>query len=333
MPGIDPKLASVYGRLDVFLDYGTGGTAGSRLSLESGGYTGSRIGVKGGQEITPGINAIYQLEAGYFLNNGRIGQSSGGNTRLFGRQAYVGLEGRFGRLTAGRQYSPYFMQLIAYDAFDNGYGSPTNDGNLPPGPTRYDNALIYATPTINGVRGSLFTALGGQTGAASHNAYGLSLDYSHGPVSLGAAVLNDDHITALDRSARYVFTGASFKTGRAVWQGGVSGISYRPDAGANSNWRGWFFGTRIEATASGQLRLIYGEGYSPQVSPSNRGRVFSAAWFETINQQFKAYLALSRHINYAGSAVAASGTAAYGYYTISPGENATGIAAGIQYFF
>ena len=33
IPGIDPKLASFYGRVDVFLDYGTGGSSGSRLSL------------------------------------------------------------------------------------------------------------------------------------------------------------------------------------------------------------------------------------------------------------------------------------------------------------
>lgn len=29
IPGIDPKLASFYGRVDVFLDYGTGGSSGS----------------------------------------------------------------------------------------------------------------------------------------------------------------------------------------------------------------------------------------------------------------------------------------------------------------
>lgn len=333
IPGIDPKLASFYGRVDVFLDYGTGGSGGSRLSLESGGYTGSRVGVKGGRELTPGVQAIYQLEAGYFINNGRIGQSSGGNTRLFGRQAYVGIEGRLGRLTVGRQYSPYFLQLIGYDALENGYGSPTNDGNVPPGPTRYDNALIYATPDLGGLKASALTALGGQTGATRHNAYGLSLDFSRGPLAIGAGYLYDDHTTALDRSARYLFSGASYKLGRVQLMGGLSEIAYRPDIGTDSDWRSWFAGTRIEVTGSGQLRLVYGEGYSPQAVINNRGRVFSATWIETINQQFKAYLALSRHINYPGSAIAASGTAAYGYYTINPGDNATGIAAGVQYFF
>lgn len=260
IPGIDPKLASFYGRVVVFLDYGTGGSGGSRLSLESGGYTGSRVGVKGGRELTPGVQAIYQLEAGYFINNGRIGQSSGGNTRLFGRQAYVGIEGRLGRLTVGRQYSPYFLQLIGYDALENGYGSPTNDGNVPPGPTRYDNALIYATPDLGGLKASALTALGGQTGATRHNAYGLSLDFSRGPLAIGAGYLYDDHTTALDRSARYLFSGASYKLGRIQLMGGLSEIAYRPDIGADSDWRSWFAGTRIEATGSGQLRLVYGEG-------------------------------------------------------------------------
>ena len=188
------------------------------------------------------------------------------------------------------------MQLIGYDALENGYGSPTNDGNVPPGPTRYDNALIYATPDLGGLKASALTALGGQTGATRHNAYGLSLDFSRGPLAIGAGYLYDDHTTALDRSARYLFSGASYKLGRVQLMGGLSEIAYRPDIGADSDWRSWFAGTRIEATGSGQLRLVYGEGYSPQAVINNRGRVFSATWIETINQQFKAYLALSRHI-------------------------------------
>ena len=54
---------------------------------------------------------------------------------------------------------------------------------------------------------------------------------------------------------------------------------------------------------------------------------------ETINAQFKAYLAWSRNLNQPASALAPSGTSASGYYTINPGDTANGLAAGIQYVF
>lgn len=155
IPGIDPKLASFYGRVDVFLDYGTGGSRGSRLSLESGGCTGSRVGVKGGCELTPGVQACY------FINNGRIGQSSGGNTLLFGRQAYIGIESRLGRLPVNRQYSPYFLQLIGLDALEKGCGSPTNDGNVPPGPTATDAAGLPAPASSQQAAVSCVWSMGG----------------------------------------------------------------------------------------------------------------------------------------------------------------------------
>lgn len=134
--------------------------------------------------LTADSRLIYVLEAGFFANNGRQGQSSGGNTRLFGRQAYLGIEGSLGKLTVGRQYSPYFMETIRFDAFENGYGSPTNDGNVKPGPTRYDNAVIYSAPTYHGFTGTTMLALGGKTGGTEQNAVALNLNCSQGPLGL-----------------------------------------------------------------------------------------------------------------------------------------------------
>ncbi|MGE5470596.1 MAG: porin [Bacteroidota bacterium] len=329
----EPGLATFYGRVDLFAEADWGGTQGSRAAIESGGMNGSRVGIKGGIEAMPETRLVYQLEAGFFANNGRLGQSSDGNARLFGRQAYLGVEGRLGRLTVGRQYSPYFMESIRYDAFENGYGSPTNDGNVKPGPTRYDNAVIYSTPNYRGLSGSTMLALGGKTGGSERNALALTLDYTEGPLGLGISYLHDNHNAVETQRSDYAFAGGGYQFDRLRLMGGVAGVNTSPDLGLPIEWRSWFIGSRVDVTSTGQLWLNYGKGRNRRAVIDDRGVVYSAAWMETINQQIKAYLAYARHLNSAGSALVPSGTSAYGYYSINPGDHANGLALGVQYVF
>jgi hypothetical protein len=72
---------TLYGKLDVFAEYNSGGGKGDRVALESGGLNGSRLGLKGGADITDGVRGIFQVEAGYFANNGSLAQGG----RIFGR--------------------------------------------------------------------------------------------------------------------------------------------------------------------------------------------------------------------------------------------------------
>ncbi|MBP8169649.1 MAG: porin [Azonexus sp.] len=328
-----PSLATFYGKLDLFAEANWGGSTGSRLAMESGGMNGSRVGVKGASDLSGNVKLVYTLEAGFFGNNGRPAQSSGGNTRLFGRQAYVGVEGRLGKLTFGRQYSPYFLETIRFDSFENGYGSPTNDGNVKPGPTRYDSAVVYAAPKYQGFSGMGMVALGGKTGKSDENALGLSLNYTQGPLGLGVSYLNDNHNAYASQRTRFAFAGGSYQIGKVKIMGGLAGANISPDQGVASEWRSWFIGSRIDVTSSGQLWLNYGEGHTRDAPVSDRGLVYAAAWMETINLQTKAYLAYSRHLNDPAAAFAPSGTGAYDYYTVSPGDTANGLALGIQYTF
>ncbi len=57
--------------------------------------------MKGAEDLGGGYKAIFQLENGFDLDTGRLGQGG----RMFGRQAYVGVSNdKFGRITLGRQY-------------------------------------------------------------------------------------------------------------------------------------------------------------------------------------------------------------------------------------
>ena len=183
---------TVYGKIDLFTEYNSGGGKGDRLSLESGGLNGTRLGVKGGADITDGVRGVFQLESGIFLNKGTLAQGG----RLLGRQAFAGIEGKYGRLTAGRQYSPLYNAVINYDAYEQGYGSPTTDGNVSTGSTRFDNALVYASPKFKGLSANVMLALGGETGKSS-DAMALAVNYENGPFDMSVAYQDDDHASRL----------------------------------------------------------------------------------------------------------------------------------------
>lgn len=65
----------------------------------SGGMNTSRWGMRGSEDLGGGLTAIFNLE-------GELSPDTGaGNANPFSRQAWVGLEGGFGRLLAGRSYT------------------------------------------------------------------------------------------------------------------------------------------------------------------------------------------------------------------------------------
>ncbi|HZX31342.1 MAG TPA: porin, partial [Rhodocyclaceae bacterium] len=139
---------TLYGKIDVFTEYDTRGSQGTRLALESGGMNGSRWGVKGGADISQELRGIFQVEGGVFINKGSSAQGG----LLFGRQAYAGVESKFGTFTAGRQYSPFYNMVLSFDPFEQGYGSPTNSGQFSAGTTRYDSSLVYQSPVLKGFK-------------------------------------------------------------------------------------------------------------------------------------------------------------------------------------
>ena len=78
---------TLYGLIDEGLNY-TSNTGGhSNIQMESGFAQGSRWGLKGSEDLGGGNKAIFQLENGFDVNSGKLGQGG----RMFGRQAYVGL--------------------------------------------------------------------------------------------------------------------------------------------------------------------------------------------------------------------------------------------------
>ncbi|SPR98328.1 porin [Cupriavidus taiwanensis] len=87
------------------------GPAENVFRLTSGGLSGSRWGLRGVEDLGSGMKALFVLESGFGLDDGRSQQGG----RLFGRQAYVGLESaQVGRVTFGRQYTTMFDMMANF---------------------------------------------------------------------------------------------------------------------------------------------------------------------------------------------------------------------------
>ncbi|BBU31155.1 porin [Burkholderia sp. THE68] len=142
-PAFAQSSVTLYGIVDTGVEYlthatPTGGSV-ARMPVIGGGDLPSRWGLKGSEDLGGGLKAIFTLENGFSLSNGALQQAS----RLFGRQAYVGLKNGWGQLTFGRQYS---MQTWAMT--DANIVGPAGIGSLGSLDSalladRFDNAVAY----------------------------------------------------------------------------------------------------------------------------------------------------------------------------------------------
>ncbi|MHA4866552.1 porin [Duganella sp. PWIR1] len=154
---------TMYGIIDAAVEqYSNADAAGNsvtRMPSLGGGMFPSRLGFRGTEDLGDGLKAIFQLENGFAPDTGTQGQN-----RLFGRQAWVGLQGKWGQLTFGRNYN--MLNISTYDVDIIGpsqYGLGSLDSAIPNG--RSDNSIAYRG-TFSGVTVGATYSLGRDTSAA-----------------------------------------------------------------------------------------------------------------------------------------------------------------------
>lgn len=177
---------TMYGAVDAGVEWvnKAPGNGGSRGAVQSGGLSGSRWGLRGAEDLGGGLKGIFNLESGFNLDDGKMGQGD----RLFGRNAYVGLEGQWGRLTLGRQQTLLYDFGLQYDPMAvSRYSLASQDAAMA---GRADNAVKYAG-TFAGVTVSALysTRNDGQEIAGASKLgreWSVGLNYANGPFSVGA---------------------------------------------------------------------------------------------------------------------------------------------------
>jgi len=249
------------------------GTAHNVFRLTSGGLSGSRWGLRGVEDLGGGLKALFVLESGFGIYDGKSQQGG----RLFGRQAYVGLESdRVGRITLGRQYTSMFDVLANFSP--SGYATQYEPVAFQLGSNfRSDNTAKYVgkfgpvTAEAHwsfgaGVPSPWFTT--NNTGAGEvpgqfrrDTAYGAGVSYAGGP--FGAGIAYDQYNPTLNAGGatgafKKAAVGASYAFGPAKLMAGYrwgmnQGIDDRKLMQDNLYW----VGANYQVTPQLGLTLSY----------------------------------------------------------------------------
>ncbi|KVG80239.1 porin [Burkholderia ubonensis] len=178
---------TLYGLVDTAIRYQTNAGPDGRdlIGMTVGPETHSRWGLHGSEDLGGGLSAVFRLENGFELGDGKLHVA---NT-LFSRQAYVGLSSnRYGTLTFGNQYAPLYDTMG--DTFD-----PLTVGNYWQDSWMYNGIGNFLTVpnsvkyqfSYNGFSVDAIYGFGNHAGAMGlDSTYGVELTYAHGPASINA---------------------------------------------------------------------------------------------------------------------------------------------------
>ena len=219
---------TLYGIVDTYLSsqrIGGGGSGATAVAARSttmmtgGGISGSRWGLRGSESLGGGMNAIFTLENGFASDNGALNQGG----RMFGRRAVVGLNGGFGTVTLGRDYSPnFYVMCNSDDSFGGcliGISAVTNMGGYFANTLRQDNQLRYVSPNMGGVTAEVAWAAGEVSGSSSKGrTFGANVQYKNGPIYAGVGfsdLKNGTATVASTGSDKQFIAGATYNFGVA----------------------------------------------------------------------------------------------------------------------
>ena len=191
---------TVYGIVDTGYEWNkaetaAGATAFRSAGLKSGTTAGSRIGFRGVEDLEGGMKAGFVLEAGIQTTDGALTLNGSSGTG-FSRTSIAYLDGGFGRLAIGRQFTPTYVAIIGLDAGGQAAGHTT--ANLDISGNR-NQGITYTSPNIMGVTANL-AMLSGKiqtpafpvSGDREVKSTDLSLTYAAGPLMATVAVVNSN---------------------------------------------------------------------------------------------------------------------------------------------
>ncbi|MEM5430470.1 porin [Cupriavidus oxalaticus] len=335
---------SLFGIVDAGIEYNSNsGRDGDNLfRLSSGNQSGSRWGVRGTEDLGAGLKAVFLLESGFDIDTGNSGQGG----RLFGRNAYVGVESPYGSLLLGRQQTALrdFNNLYDPAATADRYGILAI---APEFGARADNAVKYVGKfgALTGAAFYSFQANGNEVAGSNvfGREYGAYLSYASGPFSLGLAY-DDLHTGTPANQApvlrRYAVAGtyavgpakifAGYRLAKALDGARLPGAQ-AANAGANLYW----LGVNYKLTPAFSLMgAAYYQDFR-QTGADPWQFVVTADY--TFTKRTDLYASVSYALNKDQSNLGVNGyntgTGATAVFNVQPGKNQLGAVMGVRHRF
>lgn len=335
---------TLYGVADAGIEYLTNaGKNGNGLArVTSGNQSGSRWGLRGVEDLGGGLKAIFRLESGFDIDTGNSGQSN----RLFGREANVGLESKYGSLFLGRQQTSIREFGSAYDptVIADHYGILAI---APEFGSRADNALKYVGQfgPINAQAFYSFQSNGNEVAGSNvfGREFGTFINYASGPVSVGVTY-DDLHVGTATNQApllRRIGVAGSYTVGNLktfagyrmakAYDGARLPGAQAADAGSNLYWLGAVY--RMTPAFSLTGAAYYQDFRQTGSDPWQ----FLLTGDYAFSKRTDVYASVSYSMNKQNSQLGVngfnSGSGTTAVYNVQPGKDQLGVVMGVRHRF
>jgi len=209
----------------------------SQLELVSNA---SRIGLKGSEEISSGLKAIYQFEYQTEVDDGS------GSSGTFGqRNIYVGLQGSAGTIMGGKFDTPTKTAQEKIDLFNDLEGDLSY---LVLGETRASNIVQYVTPAMGGLAANVALV----TAEAGENADdGVSASITYTGSSFYLALASETDVSAQELDVTRL-------VGRFNLGSVQLGAMYEQASIADLDSDAWLVSAKLSATEKLAYKVQYG---------------------------------------------------------------------------
>ncbi len=174
--GVSFADATLFGWVDQSHNTVTATTkAGAKSTTKSWGASqggSSALGVKGEEDLGDGLKAVYLMEINIQAEKQDV------STDNYNRQSYLGLEGAFGGIKIGKQYSPSFNALAAVDPS----GVSGFNGYMALNSFQTEQGFYYTSPALSGFNLILGMHEGGEKESTEGNIATFGATYNGGPL-------------------------------------------------------------------------------------------------------------------------------------------------------
>jgi predicted porin len=378
---------TLFGIVDLAATSNTNGSAGTVKSLTQDGINSSRLGFRGIEDLGGGLRAGFWIEGqlspdtGCATNSSSLGNpqtaatvsttvnqstgqpitqpATGAQTvsvtptaqlclgQTWQRRTTMSLIGGFGEVRLGRDYTPTFNNIAAYDPF--GYNGTGHVGNLRSAlgsgaatQVRASNTVAYFLPTLGGLFGQVQVAAGeGVTNTATtstgNKQVAARLGYAAGPVSVSGAYGKTYKTGSMIDDYKLLNFGASFDLGFMKFTGAFEKGDY------STEQQKLVLVGLLVPIGNGTLKasVVKTTGSSAALDKSGNqysAKMFGVGYVYDLSKRTALYTQYGRINNAGGAATATTAGASFAVYGGSGvgfirGETSSGYQFGIRHIF
>ncbi len=329
---------TLFGVVDATYAYGNGSVA-NRSQLTNSGYNSSRLGFRGVEDLGGGLSASFWLEAGLQNDNGQGANTNATNQAsapalgngqqglTFNRRSTVSLNGGFGEVRLGRDYTPQFWNLTVFDPFGtNGVGTTQTLNSSLGGPVnvRASNAIGYFLPgNLGGFYGQAQYYMGENLSNAANkkdgNGLSLRAGWANGPINVALAVSQTKYLSGDIKTWNL---GGQYDLGVAK----IMGHYNQDKISGGADGKGFLLGGLIPVGA-GEIRLAYSTYEVEVAGPDPRANKFALGYVHNLSKRTAVYATVAAVKNKNGSASALNGA------VTAAGRNSSGYDFGVRHSF